>query len=226
MNEQLISTLTDLAVRKYASEEGNEMLSSFLKKTMTLRATFVSNERTFSSRYEKSYVDGQTILALLGEKEHEVAILIHPDSNWKEDHKPVLPLKQGDTFEIEVELLGFNALHQRVTFGEFIPEKMRSHPNEGGYGSRPDVTVKIPSVQPPIERPKRRRKAEKTHDLEEKSRTRFVQEEDKSKNLGCSPFASGLPEGNYLKWLIFFFSLSLIAFVAGYAIRKVANIFN
>jgi hypothetical protein len=226
MNEQLISTLTDLTVRKYASEEGNEMLSSFLKKTMTLRASFVSNERTFSSRYEKSYVDGQTILALLGEKEHEVAILIHPDSNWKEDHKPVLPLKQGDTFEIEVELLGFNALHQRATFGEFMPEKMRSHQNEGGYGSRPDVTVKIPSVQPPRERPKRKRRTKENQELEAKNTKRSVQEEDASKNFGCSAFPLGLPEGNYLKWLIFFLSLSLTAFVVGYAIRQIANIFN
>jgi hypothetical protein len=226
MNEQLISTLTDLAVRKYASEEGNELLSSFLKKTITLRASFVSNERTFSSRYEKSYVDGQTILALLGEKEHEVAILIHPDSNWKEDHKPVLPLKHGDTFEIEVELLGFNALHQRATFGEFIPEKMSSHQNEGGYGSRPDVTVKTPSVQPPRERPKRKRRTKENQELETKNTKRSVQEEDKSKNLGCNAFPLGLPEGNYLKWLIFFLSLSLIAFVVGYAIRQIANIFN
>ena len=226
MNEKLLSALTDLSARKFGSQEGNEMLSPFMKKPMKLRATFVSNDRTFTSRYEKSYVDGQTILALLGEREHEIAILIHPDSNWKEDHKPVLPLNQGDVFEIEVEVLGYNSLHQRVTFGEFIPEKMRSGQNGGGFGSRPDVTVKMPSVQPPVERPKRRRKAEETHDLEEKNRTRFVQEEDKSKNMGCGALPSGLPEGNYLKWIIVFLSLSLLAFVVGYAIRLIANIFN
>ena len=59
-------------------------------------------------------------------REHEIAILIHPDGNWKEARKPVLPLNEGDRFEIEVEVLGFNSLHQRVMFGEFIPEEMRS----------------------------------------------------------------------------------------------------
>ena len=96
MKEKLFSALTALAARKHGSEEGNEILSPFIKKTMTIEATFVSNERTFTSRYEKSFVDGQTILALLGEREHEIAILIHPDGNWKEARKPVLPLKEGD----------------------------------------------------------------------------------------------------------------------------------
>ena len=81
MKEKLLSALTALATRKHGSEEGNEMLSPFIKKTMTIEATFVSNERPFQP-LRKSYVDGQTILALLGER-HEIAILIHPDGNWK-----------------------------------------------------------------------------------------------------------------------------------------------
>ena len=226
MNEKLLSALTDLSARKFGSEEGNEMLSAFMKKPMTLQATFVSNERTFTSRYEKSYVDGQTILALLGEREHEISILIHPDSNWKEDHKPVLPLNEGDVFEIQVEVLGYNALHQRVTFGEFIPEEMRSKEKSGGYGSKPDVTVKTQSVQPPVERPIRRRKPEKSEEAAERKRVNSTFQEEKSENLGCGILSSGMPAGNYLKWLIVFLCLSLIAFAVGYAIRLVANAFN
>ena len=227
MKEKLFSALTALAARKHGSEEGNEILSPFIKKTMVIEATFVSNERTFTSRYEKSYVDGQTILALLGEREHEIAILIHPDGNWKEARKPVLPLNEGDRFEIEVEVLGFNSLHQRVTFGEFIPEEMRSRQNDGAYGSRPDVTVKTQSIQPPVERPKRRRrKPEKSEEPEEKKRIKSTSQEEKSENLGCGNLSSGLPQGNYLKWLIVFFCLSLVAFAVGFAIRLVANAFN
>ena len=148
MDNKLLSALADLSTRKFGSEEGNSVLEPFMNQTMKLQATFVSNQRTFTSRYEKSYVDGQTVLALLGETKHEVAILIHPDSNWKEDHKPVLPLSQGDVFEIEVEVLGYNSLHQRVTFGEFMPEEMKFSPNEGVYGAKPDVIVDMPSHVP------------------------------------------------------------------------------
>ena len=132
MKEKLFSVLTVLAARKHGSEEGNEKLSPFIKKTMTIEATFVSNERTFSSRYEKSYVDGQTILALFSGTEHEIAILIHPDGNWKKERSPVLPLNEGDLFEIQVEVLGYDSLHQRVMFGEYIPEEMRSKEKSGG----------------------------------------------------------------------------------------------
>ena len=107
-------------------------------------------------------------MALLGGMKLEVAILIHPDSNWKEDHKPILPLSTDATFEIEVEVLGYNSLHQRVTFGEFIPDEMKFRQNEGVYGSKTDGTADIPSV--PVERPGRRRKSEDESEEEERER--------------------------------------------------------
>ncbi len=226
MKEKLLSALTALAARKHGSEEGNEMLSPFIKKTMTIEATFVSNERTFTSRYEKSYVDGQTILALFGEREYEIAILIHPDGNWKKARKPVLPLNEGDLFEIQVEVLGYDSLHQRVTFGEFIPEEMRSRQNGGSFGSKPDFTVKTQSIQPPVERLKRRRKPEKSDEPLDRKRVNSTFQEEKAENLGCGNLSAGLPQGNYLKWLIVFFCLSLVAFAVGFAIRLVANAFN
>ena len=200
------------------------MLAPFMKQTMTLRATFVSNERTFTSRYEKSYVDGQTIVALLGEMEHEVAILIHPDSNWKEDHKPILPLSTDDTFEIEVEVLGYNSLHQRVTFGELMPEEMRSRQNKGVYGSKADVTVDMPSKHPPVERSRRRRKSGDKGDEEERERKKFVFDDGKSENMGCGGMPLVMPEGNYLKWLIILLFFSIIAFLIGIGVSLLSNL--
>jgi hypothetical protein len=226
MNEKLLSALADLSARKYGSDEGNQVLASFMKKTMKLQATFVSNQRTYNSRYDKSYVDGQTILAQLGASKLEVGILIHPDSNWKEDHKPVLPLSQGDVFEIEVEVLGYNSLHQRVTFGEFMPEEIKSRQNEGVYGSKADVIVDMPSKQPPVERPRRRRKSSDEDELKERERKKSVYEDGKSKNLGCGCMPLGMPAGNHLKWLIILISFSLIAFAVGSAIRLLANYLN
>ncbi len=215
MNEKLLSALTDLSVRKFGSEEGNSVLEPFMKQTMKLRATFVSNQRTFTSRYEKSYVDGQTVLALLGEPKHEVAILIHPDSNWKEDHKPVLPLSQGDVFEIEVEVLGYNSLHQRVTFGEFMPEEMKFSPNEGVYGAKPDVIVDMPSKKPPVQRARRRRKSSDEDELEERERRKFVFDASDPENQGCGCMPLTVPQGNCQKWLIILLLMCFIAFLIG-----------
>ena len=226
MNENLLSTLTDLSARKFGSEEGNKRLEPFMKQPMTLRAPFVSNERTFTSRYEKSYVDGQTILALLGEMEQEVAILIHPDSNWKEDHKPVLPLSAGNTFEIEVEVLGYNSLHQRVTFGEFIPDEMKFRQNEGVYGSKTDGTAGIPSDSRPVpdESLRRRRKSEDEGEEEERERKKSVFDDGKPENLGrgCMPLV--MPEGNYLKWLLILLFFSITAFLIGICVSLLSNL--
>ena len=81
------------------------------------------------------------------------------------------------------------------------------------------VTVKTQSIQPPVERLKRRRKPEKSEEPEEKRRMKSTSQEEKSENLGCGNLSSGLPQGNYLKWLIVFFCLSLVAFAVGFAIE-------
>ena len=223
MNEKLLSALTDLSVRKFGSEEGNSVLEPFMKQTMKLRATFVSNQRTFTSRYEKSYVDGQTVLALLGETKHEVAILIHPDSNWKEDHKPVLPLSQGDVFEIEVEVLGYNSLHQRVTFGEFMPEEMKFSQNEGVYGAKPDVIVDMPSKKPPVKRVRRRRKSSDEDELEERERRKFVFDASDPENQGCGSLPLNVQPGCQ-KWLIILLLFCFIAFLIGVLSGLLSNL--
>ena len=56
-----------------------------------------------------------------------------------------------------------------------------------------------------------RRKTQKKKEKTEKTRNPKKKEdeinfpEEKSENLGCGNLSSGLPQGNYLKWLIVFF---------------------
>lgn len=223
MDEKLLSALADLSARKFGSEEGNELLAPFMKQTMKIQAAFVSNQRTFTSRYEKSYVDGQTVLALIGETKHEVAILIHPDSNWKEDHKPILPLSQGDVFEIEVEVLGYNSLHQRVTFGESMPQEMKFSQNEGAYGAKPDITVKIPSKLPTVQRARRRRKSSDEDELEERERRKFVFDASDSENQGCGSLPLNLEQGCQ-KWLFILLLFCVIAFLIGVLSGLLSNL--
>jgi len=224
MDEKLFSAVAELSARKFGSEEGNELLAPFMNQTMKLQATFVSNQRTFTSRYEKSYVEGQTVLALLGEVKHEVAILIHPDSNWKEDHKPVLPLSPGDVFEVEVEVLGYNSLHQRVTFGEFMPEEMKFSQNEGVYGAKPDITVKTSSNLPPVQRARRRRKSSDDDQLDERERSKFLFDASDAENQGCGCMPLTVPQGNGQKWLLILLLFCFIAFLIGVSSGLLSNL--
>ena len=92
-----------------------------------------------------------------------------PTAIGKEARKPVLPLNEGDRFEIEVEILGFNSFHQRVTFGEFIPRNEIKAKTAAFMDRSLMATVKTQSIQPPVERPKRRRrKPRKNEEPEEK----------------------------------------------------------
>ena len=222
MKEKLLSALTALATRKHGSEDGNEMLSPFIQKAMIIEASFVSNERTFTSRYEKSYVDGQTILALLSGREHEIAILIHPDGNWK-SRKPVLPLNEGDRFEIEVEILGFNSLHQRghvrgIHSGRNeIKAKRRLWIETGRHCEN---SIDTATVERPKEEENRRKAG-----IRRKKRMKSTSQEEKSENLGCGNLPSGLPQGNTSSGSIVFFVFPWSP-CGRLAIRLVANAFN
>jgi hypothetical protein len=100
-------------------------LAPFIGDSLPFKGTFVSSSKTFASRYDKNYEDGQTIFALVGEDKVEVVILIHSDKNGTDDHVSVLPLSSAQSLEVEVNVLGFKALHQRVTFGDVFPEELK-----------------------------------------------------------------------------------------------------
>ena len=101
-------------------------MAPFIGDSLPLKDTFVTSSKTFASRYDKNDVDGQTIIALVGEDKVEVVILIHSDKNGTDDHVSLLPLSSAQSLEVEVNVLGFKALHQRVTFGDVFPEELKA----------------------------------------------------------------------------------------------------
>ena len=163
MNAELLSTLVELSGQKREASHGNEALAPFIGDSLPLKGTFVSSSKTFASRYDKNYEDGQTIIALIGEDKVEVAILIHPDKNWTDDHVPLLPMSSGESFEVEVNILGFNALHQRTTFGEVFPEELKAPTSSQVYtGDDSSVVTILPREgreRPKPSRSRRRGKA-------------------------------------------------------------------
>ena len=220
MKAQLLSTLFELSGQKREASHGNEALDPFMKESFTMKGTFVTSSKTFASRYDKNYEDGQTIIALIGEDQVEVAILIHPDKNWNDDHASLLPMSSGENFEVEVNLLGFNALHQRVTFGEVFPEKLKGPTSSQVYtGDDSSVVTILPREgrERPKARRSRRRNRDRDKDPEEREGSKFLFTPSQSNNLGCRPRFGG-SGSKYLWWFLILMLLSLVAFIVGHII--------
>ena len=193
--------------------------------SQTLKGSFVSSSRTFASRYDKNYEDGQTIIALIGEDKVEVAILIHPDKNWTDDHVPLLPMSSGESFEVEVNILGFNALHQRTTFGEVFPEELKAPTSSQLYtGDDSSVVTILPREgrERPKARRSRRRNRDRDEDSEEREGSKFLFTPSQSNNLGCRPRFDG-SGSKYLWWFLILMLLSLVAFIVGHIIGIFTN---
>ena len=217
MNAELLSILVELSGQKREASHGNEALAPFMGDSLPLNGTFVSSSKTFASRYDKNYEDGQTIIALIGEDKVEVAILIHPDKNWADDHVPLLPMSSGQSFEVEVNVLGFNALHQRVTFGEVFSEELKAPTSSQVYtGDDSSVVTILPREgrERPKARRSRRRNRNRDEDSEEREGSKFLFTSSKSNNLGCRPQFDG-SGSKYLWWFLILMLLALVAFIVG-----------
>ena len=225
MKVELLSTLIELSDHKREASHGNEALAPFMKESLSLKAAFVSSSKTFASRYDKNYEDGQTILALIGEDKVEVAILIHPDKNWTDDHIPLLPMSSGESFEVEVNVLGFNALHQRVTFGEVFAKELQaptsSQVHTGDDSSAVTILPRAGRKRPKASR-SRRRNRDRDEDLEEREGSKFLFTPSQSNNLGCRPQFDG-SGGKYLWWFLILMLLALLAFIVGHIVGTFTN---
>jgi hypothetical protein len=220
MKAELFSTLVELSGQKIEASHGNEALDPFMKESFTMKGTFVTSSKTFASRYDKNYEDGQTIIALIGEDQVEVAILIHPDKNWTDDHVSLLPMSSGENFEVEVNLLGFNALHQRVTFGEVFPEKLKGPTSSQVYtGDDSSIVTNLPREgrERPKARRSRRRNRDRDEDSKEREGSKFLFTPSQSNNLGCRPRFDG-SGSKHLWWFLILMVLSLVGFIVGHII--------
>lgn len=215
MNAELLSTLVELSGQKREASHGNEALAPFMGDSLPLKGTFVSSSKTFASRYDKNYEDGQTILALIGEDKVEVAILIHPDKNWTDDHVPLLPMSSGQSFEVKVNVLGFNALHQRTTFGEVFSEELKAPTSSQVYtGDDSSVVTILPREGRKRPKARKSRQRNRNRDEEERQGSEFLFTPSKSNNLGCRPEFDG-SGSKYLWWFLILMLLALVAFIVG-----------
>jgi len=186
VNVELLSALVELSGQKREACHGNEALAPFMGDNLPLKGAFVSSSKTFASRHDKNYEDGQTIIALIGEDKVELAILIHPDKNWTDDHVPLLPLSSGEGFEVEVNVLGFNALHQRVSFGEVFPEELKAPTSSQVYtGDDSSAVTILPREGRKRAKARKSRRRNRDRDEEERQGSKFLFTPSKCNNLGC-----------------------------------------
>ena len=114
----LIETLRDLKENRRLSSESDKILKPFIGVVSKFTFSFIEGSRTFSSRVDDYFANGQTVRAHFVDYGLECSILFPPSENeW------VGGLSKGDEFENEVEVLQLDNLYQRVIFGHYVEKQ-------------------------------------------------------------------------------------------------------
>ena len=121
----LLATLTNLKNNRFLSGEAKSALAPFIGKTATLPLAFVSASRTFGNPFDPAYDDGRTLICRLEGEEIEVTVLLGAEKNDRVDS-----LDSDETFEAKLTVLDFDALYQRVIFGQLLPADSASEEQE------------------------------------------------------------------------------------------------
>ena len=89
------------------------MLDPFREDTFQLTCSFVSSSRSLGSQPDSAYKDGYTIICKVGAGDTECSVQVFPSENAR-----IESLSDGDDLELELKVLGFDSLYQRVLFGQ------------------------------------------------------------------------------------------------------------
>lgn len=121
MNKQdLISTLEDLKKTRRLSSEAEAIIKPFVGGMGEFKLSFLESNSTFSTRYDKRYNGGKTVIAQFPGGELECSVLFPPSENdWVEG------LDKSEEFKAVLSVLELDGLYQRVVFGQsFEDEKI------------------------------------------------------------------------------------------------------
>ncbi|MBT6850087.1 MAG: hypothetical protein HOA16_02730 [Opitutae bacterium] len=121
----LLATLTNLKNNRFLSGEAKSALAPFIGKAATLSLAFVSASRTFGNPFDPAYDDGRTLICRLEGEEIEVTVLLGAEKNDRVDS-----LDSDETFEAKLTVLDFDALYQRVIFGQLLRADSASEEQE------------------------------------------------------------------------------------------------
>ncbi len=91
------------------------MLEPFREGTFQLNCSFVSASRSLGSRSDSTYNDGYTVTCKVGAGEVECSVLAFSSENAR-----IESLSEGDALELDLKVLGFDSLYQRVILGQVV----------------------------------------------------------------------------------------------------------
>ena len=104
------------------------MLEPFREDAFPLTCSLVSVTRSFGGQSDPAYSDGYTMICKVGAGETECSVQTFPSENNR-----IEDLRPGDEFELELKVLGFDSLYQRVLFGQVAKDSGFVEPEESEY---------------------------------------------------------------------------------------------
>jgi len=126
--EALLTTLRELKESRLLPSEVDALLEPFREDAFPLTCSFVSSSRSLGSQPDPAYNDGYTIVCKVGGGKSECSLQAFPSENTR-----IEDLRPGDEFELELKVLGFDSLYQRVLFGQVAKDSGFVEPEESEY---------------------------------------------------------------------------------------------
>ena len=111
----LLDALAKLKESRLLSSEADSLLEPFREDTFRLTCSFVSASRSLGSRSDAAYNDGYTVTCKVGAGKFECFVLAFPAEDAR-----IEDLGLGDELELELKVIGFDSLYQRVILGQVV----------------------------------------------------------------------------------------------------------
>ena len=124
----LLDALAKLKESRLLPSEVDALLEPFHEDTFRLTCSFVSASRSLGSQPDPAYDDGYTIICKVEAGDIECSVQVCPSENAR-----IESLSDGDDLELELKVLGFDSLYQRVLFGQVAKDSGFVEPEESEY---------------------------------------------------------------------------------------------
>ena len=124
----LLDALAKLKESRLLPSEVDALLEPFREDAFPLTCFLVSVTRSFGGQSDSAYSDGYTMICKVGSGETECSVQTFPSENTR-----IEDLRPGDEFELELKVLGFDSLYQRVLLGQVAKDSGVLEPEESEY---------------------------------------------------------------------------------------------
>ena len=111
----LLDALSKLKESRLLLSEVDASLEPFHEDVFRLTCSFVSASRSLGSQPDPVYDDGYTIICKVEAGDIECSVQVCPSENAR-----IESLSDGDELELDLKVLGFDSLYQRVILGQVV----------------------------------------------------------------------------------------------------------